>query len=519
MARRGTSAPSRRSLPICPRRPDRPRSAPSRGGPPLLPHLCRALRRASTRRRSSCSQRTTSPSSTVHARTRSSVSAWRRSPSSRRSGLRIGLGTDSPNSAPSFDMFDEMRAALALARATSRSVTALSPADALALATLGGAQALGLADEIGSLTRRQARRSHHRLARGDQLAALGRSGGRRVSSVAAPSACHVPSSMAFPATRKEVPNGTSFVEAQRSHAAECSVARTRAAGSAGGCRRRRARRATKRSSSSCGCAATRSGCSRFSPPRSSSASSFSVSALATGFSSMPFRASVERPRASSRSRTRRRRSTSIRTIPPPSSLWRNAHQAASRPEDAAGMLERYVKLRPDDSDALNQLAAIYEIEVAQATNRAGLLQSEALSGSLSSTISQFPTSSGFLGAATRDPIDNAITDSRQSRDRRRRTTRSRSYSSRRCPSGRRSSSSRPTRLCSTTSSGERRAAPGSRTRQSRPSRSSSSLRPMIRSRPAPRAHSSSLGSRPTPDCAVPETTTDSTTVTPDSATG
>ncbi len=67
-------------------------------------------------------------------------------------GLRVGLGTDSPNSAPSFDMFDEMRAALALARATSRSVTALTPADALFLATLGGAEALGLADEVGSLT-------------------------------------------------------------------------------------------------------------------------------------------------------------------------------------------------------------------------------------------------------------------------------------------------------------------------------------------------------------------------------
>jgi 5-methylthioadenosine/S-adenosylhomocysteine deaminase len=67
-------------------------------------------------------------------------------------GLRVGLGTDSPASAPSFDMFDEMRAALYAARARGERPDALSTADVLELATLGSARALGLADEIGTLT-------------------------------------------------------------------------------------------------------------------------------------------------------------------------------------------------------------------------------------------------------------------------------------------------------------------------------------------------------------------------------
>jgi cytosine/adenosine deaminase-related metal-dependent hydrolase len=69
----------------------------------------------------------------------------------RAAGLRVGLGTDSPASTPSFDMFDEMRAALYAARAREERPDALSTTDVLELATLGSASALGLADEIGSL--------------------------------------------------------------------------------------------------------------------------------------------------------------------------------------------------------------------------------------------------------------------------------------------------------------------------------------------------------------------------------
>jgi cytosine/adenosine deaminase-related metal-dependent hydrolase len=69
----------------------------------------------------------------------------------RAAGLRVGLGTDSPASAPSFDMFEELRAALYAARARGERPNALSAAEALELATLGSARALGLDGETGSL--------------------------------------------------------------------------------------------------------------------------------------------------------------------------------------------------------------------------------------------------------------------------------------------------------------------------------------------------------------------------------
>jgi 5-methylthioadenosine/S-adenosylhomocysteine deaminase len=69
----------------------------------------------------------------------------------RAAGARVGIGTDSPASAPSFDVFDELRAALYAARARERDPAALSAKDALELATLGSARALALEDEIGTL--------------------------------------------------------------------------------------------------------------------------------------------------------------------------------------------------------------------------------------------------------------------------------------------------------------------------------------------------------------------------------
>ncbi len=70
----------------------------------------------------------------------------------RAAGLRVGLGTDSPASTPSFDFFDELRAAVLVSRARERRPDALSAADALRLATIDGARALGLDSEIGTLT-------------------------------------------------------------------------------------------------------------------------------------------------------------------------------------------------------------------------------------------------------------------------------------------------------------------------------------------------------------------------------
>ena len=70
----------------------------------------------------------------------------------RQAGVTVGLGTDSPASTPSFDMFEELRTAIYAARARERRAEALSAADALRLATLDAARALRLDGEVGTLT-------------------------------------------------------------------------------------------------------------------------------------------------------------------------------------------------------------------------------------------------------------------------------------------------------------------------------------------------------------------------------
>ncbi len=69
----------------------------------------------------------------------------------RAAGLRVGLGTDSPASAPSLDPWEEMRAAVAGARLRAHAAAVFSAEEALRLATLDSARALGLESEIGSL--------------------------------------------------------------------------------------------------------------------------------------------------------------------------------------------------------------------------------------------------------------------------------------------------------------------------------------------------------------------------------
>ena len=69
----------------------------------------------------------------------------------RAAGVTVALGTDSPASTPSFDVFEELRTAVYAARARAERPDALSPDRALELATLSAARALGLDDEIGSL--------------------------------------------------------------------------------------------------------------------------------------------------------------------------------------------------------------------------------------------------------------------------------------------------------------------------------------------------------------------------------
>jgi 5-methylthioadenosine/S-adenosylhomocysteine deaminase len=64
-------------------------------------------------------------------------------------GVRVGLGTDGPASNDDLHLWDEMRLAAILARATAGDPEAVSTAAALRLATRGGAEALGL--PVGAL--------------------------------------------------------------------------------------------------------------------------------------------------------------------------------------------------------------------------------------------------------------------------------------------------------------------------------------------------------------------------------
>jgi cytosine/adenosine deaminase-related metal-dependent hydrolase len=69
----------------------------------------------------------------------------------RHAGARVGVGTDSPASAPSFDFFEELRNVLFVARAREQRPDVLAASEALELGTLGSARALGLDAEVGSL--------------------------------------------------------------------------------------------------------------------------------------------------------------------------------------------------------------------------------------------------------------------------------------------------------------------------------------------------------------------------------
>jgi len=66
-------------------------------------------------------------------------------------GIAVGLGSDSAASNNSLNIFDAARLAALLAKHQSGRATALPAAQALHMATLGGARALGLEQKIGSL--------------------------------------------------------------------------------------------------------------------------------------------------------------------------------------------------------------------------------------------------------------------------------------------------------------------------------------------------------------------------------
>jgi 5-methylthioadenosine/S-adenosylhomocysteine deaminase len=69
-----------------------------------------------------------------------------------RAGINVALGTDGAASNNDLDMLGEMRSAALLGKAVSGDASALPAAAVLRMATLNGAQALGLGEHTGSLT-------------------------------------------------------------------------------------------------------------------------------------------------------------------------------------------------------------------------------------------------------------------------------------------------------------------------------------------------------------------------------
>ncbi len=69
-----------------------------------------------------------------------------------REGVAVGLGTDGAATNNDLDMWEEMRLAAFLQKVSTMDPQVVPARTALNMATLGGAQAIGLADQIGALT-------------------------------------------------------------------------------------------------------------------------------------------------------------------------------------------------------------------------------------------------------------------------------------------------------------------------------------------------------------------------------
>lgn len=66
-------------------------------------------------------------------------------------GIPVGLGTDGPASNNNLDLFEEMDTAAKLHKLMQDDPTVLPARDVFSMATIGGARALGMEDEIGSI--------------------------------------------------------------------------------------------------------------------------------------------------------------------------------------------------------------------------------------------------------------------------------------------------------------------------------------------------------------------------------
>ncbi len=84
-----------------------------------------------------------------------------------RRGVSVGVGTDGCASNNDLDMFEELRLAALLPKAVTYSPVAVPAAEALAMATIQGAQAVGLGHLVGSLE--PGKRADLVIVRGDRL--------------------------------------------------------------------------------------------------------------------------------------------------------------------------------------------------------------------------------------------------------------------------------------------------------------------------------------------------------------
>ena len=139
----------------------------------------------------------------------------------RAAGVRVGLGTDSPASTPSFDAWEELRTAVYMSRARERRPDALDADDALRLATLDAARALGLDDEIGSLTPGQAGRPNRRSRSPEARTIRSRIQQSLPFSAARRLASSRRSSTEAPVTAKERPRGKRYAAPQAPPDSEC----------------------------------------------------------------------------------------------------------------------------------------------------------------------------------------------------------------------------------------------------------------------------------------------------------
>jgi len=67
-------------------------------------------------------------------------------------GIRVGLGTDGGTASNDYDMFAVMRAAATLGKHSTQRPESFTSREVVEMATIGGAEVLGMADQIGSIT-------------------------------------------------------------------------------------------------------------------------------------------------------------------------------------------------------------------------------------------------------------------------------------------------------------------------------------------------------------------------------